>query len=185
MADHCHKTNPRIATRDDYREMLTGGDVDPGTPDRSVDSGCTRLEFAGVPRVCSPRVFGAPSMPAALCLRAVFAGVESGVCGVSACWRCTATAVTGVLQFSRPPDPEPDSLLPPPPRPGRPCPSGAAQVVAPRCSSSQGAGAAPGRPLWCATSATHPDTPACRPWDQQLPIYQQLADQPGGPAAGR
>jgi 4-hydroxybutyrate dehydrogenase len=22
MADHCHKTNPRIATRDDYREML-------------------------------------------------------------------------------------------------------------------------------------------------------------------
>ena len=23
MADHCHKTNPRIATRDDYREMLS------------------------------------------------------------------------------------------------------------------------------------------------------------------
>jgi 4-hydroxybutyrate dehydrogenase len=23
MADHCHKTNPRIATRDDYRQMLT------------------------------------------------------------------------------------------------------------------------------------------------------------------
>ena len=22
MADHCHKTNPRLATRDDYREML-------------------------------------------------------------------------------------------------------------------------------------------------------------------
>jgi hypothetical protein len=22
MADHCHKTNPRIATRDDYLEML-------------------------------------------------------------------------------------------------------------------------------------------------------------------
>ena len=22
MADHCHKTNPRIATYDDYREML-------------------------------------------------------------------------------------------------------------------------------------------------------------------
>jgi hypothetical protein len=22
MADHCHKTNPRIATRDDYRDML-------------------------------------------------------------------------------------------------------------------------------------------------------------------
>jgi alcohol dehydrogenase class IV len=22
MADHCHKTNPRIATREDYREML-------------------------------------------------------------------------------------------------------------------------------------------------------------------
>jgi alcohol dehydrogenase class IV len=22
MADHCHKTNPHIATRDDYREML-------------------------------------------------------------------------------------------------------------------------------------------------------------------
>ena len=22
MADHCHKTNPRIATRDDYRQML-------------------------------------------------------------------------------------------------------------------------------------------------------------------
>ena len=22
MADHCHKTNPRIATRDEYREML-------------------------------------------------------------------------------------------------------------------------------------------------------------------
>ena len=22
MADHCHKTNPRIATRDDYRMML-------------------------------------------------------------------------------------------------------------------------------------------------------------------
>ena len=22
MADHCHKTNPRIATRDDYREIL-------------------------------------------------------------------------------------------------------------------------------------------------------------------
>ena len=22
MADHCHKTNSRIATRDDYREML-------------------------------------------------------------------------------------------------------------------------------------------------------------------
>ena len=22
MADHCHKTNPRIATEDDYREML-------------------------------------------------------------------------------------------------------------------------------------------------------------------
>jgi alcohol dehydrogenase class IV len=22
MADHCHKTNPRIATRDDYRTML-------------------------------------------------------------------------------------------------------------------------------------------------------------------
>jgi alcohol dehydrogenase class IV len=22
MADHCHKTNPRVATRDDYREML-------------------------------------------------------------------------------------------------------------------------------------------------------------------
>jgi alcohol dehydrogenase class IV len=23
MADHCHKTNPRIATPDEYREMLT------------------------------------------------------------------------------------------------------------------------------------------------------------------
>jgi 4-hydroxybutyrate dehydrogenase len=23
MADHCHKTNPRIATRDDYKAMLT------------------------------------------------------------------------------------------------------------------------------------------------------------------
>ena len=23
MADHCHKTNPRLATRDDYREMLS------------------------------------------------------------------------------------------------------------------------------------------------------------------
>jgi alcohol dehydrogenase class IV len=23
MADHCHKTNPRIATPEDYREMLT------------------------------------------------------------------------------------------------------------------------------------------------------------------
>ena len=22
IADHCHKTNPRIATRDDYRDML-------------------------------------------------------------------------------------------------------------------------------------------------------------------
>lgn len=22
MADHCHKTNPRIATREDYRDML-------------------------------------------------------------------------------------------------------------------------------------------------------------------
>jgi hypothetical protein len=22
MADHCHKTNPRIATRSDYRDML-------------------------------------------------------------------------------------------------------------------------------------------------------------------
>ena len=22
MADHCHKTNPRLATRDDYRQML-------------------------------------------------------------------------------------------------------------------------------------------------------------------
>jgi 4-hydroxybutyrate dehydrogenase len=22
MADHCHKTNPRIATEDEYREML-------------------------------------------------------------------------------------------------------------------------------------------------------------------
>jgi len=22
MADHCHKTNPRIATRDEYRAML-------------------------------------------------------------------------------------------------------------------------------------------------------------------
>ena len=22
MADHCHKTNPRLATRDDYRRML-------------------------------------------------------------------------------------------------------------------------------------------------------------------
>jgi len=22
MADHCHKTNPRLATPDDYREML-------------------------------------------------------------------------------------------------------------------------------------------------------------------
>jgi alcohol dehydrogenase class IV len=22
MADHCHKTNPRIATREDYRQML-------------------------------------------------------------------------------------------------------------------------------------------------------------------
>jgi alcohol dehydrogenase class IV len=22
MADHCHKTNPRIATRDDYRDIL-------------------------------------------------------------------------------------------------------------------------------------------------------------------
>jgi alcohol dehydrogenase class IV len=22
MADHCHKTNPRIATRDEYRQML-------------------------------------------------------------------------------------------------------------------------------------------------------------------
>jgi alcohol dehydrogenase class IV len=22
MADHCHKTNPRLATEDDYREML-------------------------------------------------------------------------------------------------------------------------------------------------------------------
>jgi len=23
MADHCHKTNPRLAGRDDYRRMLT------------------------------------------------------------------------------------------------------------------------------------------------------------------
>ena len=23
MADHCHKTNPRIATADEYRDMLT------------------------------------------------------------------------------------------------------------------------------------------------------------------
>jgi alcohol dehydrogenase class IV len=23
MADHCHKTNPRIATRDDYRKILS------------------------------------------------------------------------------------------------------------------------------------------------------------------
>jgi alcohol dehydrogenase class IV len=23
MADHCHKTNPRIATPDEYRDMLT------------------------------------------------------------------------------------------------------------------------------------------------------------------
>ena len=22
MADHCHRTNPRLATRDDYRRML-------------------------------------------------------------------------------------------------------------------------------------------------------------------
>jgi alcohol dehydrogenase class IV len=22
MVDHCHKTNPRLATRDDYRQML-------------------------------------------------------------------------------------------------------------------------------------------------------------------
>jgi alcohol dehydrogenase class IV len=23
IADHCHKTNPRLATRDDYRRMLS------------------------------------------------------------------------------------------------------------------------------------------------------------------
>ena len=54
MADHCHKTNPRLATRDDYREMLARRDV------AAREAGRQRLWYAWNVRPCTSAASAAP-----------------------------------------------------------------------------------------------------------------------------